>query len=64
MALGCTALRTQSELMIRQVQLIRRTKEATTQAACVRNARGYYSEYGSPWFDHRENDDAPYMFRS
>ena len=32
-ALGCTAIRTQTELMIRRV----------TQAACARNTRGYHS---------------------
>jgi len=63
-ALGCMAIRTQTELMIRQVQFIRRTEEATTQAACARNARGYHSEYGNSRFNNRENDDAYYMFRS
>jgi len=42
-ALGCMAIRTQTELMIRRVQLIRRTKEAATQAACAGNTRGYHS---------------------
>ena len=46
-ALGCMAIRTQTELMIRQVQFIRRTKEAATQAACARNTRGYHSVYGN-----------------
>jgi len=32
-ALGCMAIRTQTELMIRRVQFIRRTKEAATQAS-------------------------------
>jgi len=58
------AITTQSELMIRRVQFIRRTKEAATQAACAGNARRYYSEYGSSWFNKRENVDAYYMFRS
>ena len=49
-ALGCMAIRTQTELMIRRVQFIRRTKEAATQAACSRNTRGYHSEYGNSWF--------------
>ena len=63
-ALGCMAIRTQTELMIRRVQFIRRTKEAATQAACAGNSRGYQSEYGYSWFNNRENDDAYYMFRS
>ena len=63
-ALGCMAIRTQTELMIRRVQFIRRTKEAATQAACAGNSRGYHSEYGYSWFNNRENDDAYYMFRS
>ena len=42
-ALGCMAIRNQTELMIRRVQLIRRTKEAATQAACAGNTRGYHS---------------------
>ena len=63
-ALGCMAIRTQTELMIRRVQFIRRTKEAATQAACAGNSRGYHSEYGNSWFNNRENDDAYYMFRS
>ena len=63
-ALGCMAIRTQCELMIRRVQFIRRTKEAATQAACAGNTRGYHSEYGNSWFNNRENDDAYYMFRS
>jgi len=46
-ALGCMAIRTQTKLMIRQVQFIRRTKEAATQAACAGNARRYHSEYGN-----------------
>ncbi len=54
-ALGCTAIRTQTELMIRRVQFIR-TKEAVTQAACAGNTRGYHSEYGNSWFNNREND--------
>jgi len=61
---GCMAIRTQTELMIRRVQFVRRTKEAATQAACAGNARGYHSEYGNSWFNNRENDDAYYMFRS
>ena len=63
-ALGCMAIRIQTELMIRRVQFIRRTKEAVTQAACAENTRGYNSEYGNSWFNNRENDDAYYMFRS
>ena len=63
-ALGCMAIRTQTELMIRRVQFIRRTKEARTQAACTGNSRGYYSKYGNSWFNNRENDDSYYMFRS
>jgi len=62
--LGCMAIRTQTELMIRRVQFTRRTKEAATQAACAGNTRGYHSEYGNSWFNNRENDDANYMFRS
>jgi len=58
------AIRTQTELMIRRVQFIRRTKQAATQAACAGNTRGYHSEYGNSWFNHRENDDAYHMFRS
>ena len=56
------AIRTQTELMIRRVQFIRKTKEASTQAACARNTRGYHS--GNSWFNNRENDKAYYMFRS
>jgi len=63
-ALGCMAIRTQTELMIGRVQFIRRTKEASTQAACAGNTRGYHSEYGNLLFNNRENDDAYYMFRS
>ena len=63
-ALGCMAIRTQCELMIRRVRFIRRTKEAATQAACAGNTRGYHSEYGNSWFNNRGNDDAYYMFRS
>ncbi len=63
-ALGCMAIRTQTELVIRWVQFIRRTKEAATQAACAGDSRGYHSEYGNSWFNNRENDDANYMFRS
>ena len=62
-ALGCMAIRTQTELIIRRVQFIRRTEEAATQAACAGNARGYHSEYGNSWFNNRENDDSYYMFR-
>jgi len=62
--LGCMVIRTQTELMIRRVQFIRRTKEAATQAACAGNSRGYRSEYMNSWFNNRENDDACYMFRS
>jgi len=62
--LGCMAIRTQTELMIRRVQFIRRTKEAATQAACAGNSRGYHSEYGNSSFNNRENDDAYYVFRS
>ena len=61
-ALGCMAIRTQTELMIRRVQFIR-TKEAATQAACAGYTRGYHSEYGNSWFSNRENDDTYYMFR-
>ena len=63
-ALGCMAIRTRTELMIRQVQFIRRTKEAATQAACAGNTRGCHLEYGNSWFNNRENDYAYYMFRS
>jgi len=62
--LDCMAIRTQTELMIRRVQFIRRSKEAATQAACAGNTRGYHSEYGNSWFNNRENDEAYYMFRS
>ena len=57
-------IRTQTELMIRRVQFIRRTKEAATQVARAGNTRGYHSEYGNSSFNNRENDDAYYMFRS
>ena len=60
-ALGCMAIRTQPELMIRRVQFIRRTKGAATQATCAGNIRGYHSEYGNSWFNNRENDDACYI---
>jgi len=46
-ALGCMAIKTQTELMIRRVKFIRRTKEAATQAACAGNTRRYHSEYGN-----------------
>ena len=62
--LGCMAIRTQTELLIRRVQFIRRTKEAATQAECAGNTRGYHSEYGNSWFNNKENDDAYYMFLS
>ena len=45
-------------------KIIRRTKEAATQAACVGNTRRYHSEYVNSWLNNRENDDAYYMFRS
>jgi len=51
-------IRTQTELMIRRVKFMIRTKEAATQAACAKTARGYYSEYGNSWFSNRENDGA------
>ncbi len=63
-ALGCMAIRTQTELMMGRVRFVRRTKEAATQAACAGNTRGYRSEYGNSWFNNKENDDACYMFRS
>ena len=44
-SLGCMAIRTQTELTIRRVRFIRRTKEASTQAACAGNIKGYHSEY-------------------
>ena len=44
--IGCMAIRTQTELMIRRVQFIRRTKESATQAACAGNTIRYDSEYG------------------
>jgi len=50
------ATRNKSEQTIRRVQLTRRTKEVATQTACAENARGYYSEYGSSWFNNRENN--------
>ena len=56
-ALGCMAIRTQTELMIRRLQFIRRTKVAATQATCAGNTIGYHSEYGNLWFNNRENDD-------
>jgi len=59
-ALGCMAIRTQTEQMIRRVQFMRRIKEAATQAACAGNSRGYHSEYWNSWFNNRENDDAYY----
>ncbi len=62
--LGSMAIRTQTELMIRRIQFIRRTKEAATQTACAENTRGYHSEYGNSWFNNRESDDANYIFRS
>jgi len=40
--LGCMAIRTKSELMIRRVQFIRRTNEAATHVACAGNARGHH----------------------
>ena len=57
-------IRTQTELMIRRVQFIRRKKEAATQAACAGNTRGYHSEYGNSWFNNRGSDDSYNMFRS
>ena len=47
---------TQTELMIRRVHFIRRTKEAATQVVCAGNAREYHLEYGNSWFNNREND--------
>ena len=58
------AIRTQTELMIRRVQFIRRTKEAATQAACAGNTKRYHSEHENSCLNDRENDDAYYMFRS
>ena len=46
-ALGCMAIRTQTDLIILRAQFTRRTKDATTQAACAGNTRGYHSEYGN-----------------
>lgn len=46
-AFGCITIRTQSELIIRRVQFIRRTNEAPTQATCTGNAKGYHSEHGN-----------------
>jgi len=40
---------------------IRRTKDATTQAVCVGNAREYYSENGSSCFNKLENADVLYF---
>ena len=40
------AIRTQSKLMIRRVQFIRRKKDAATLAACAGDSRKHYSEYG------------------
>jgi len=54
---------TQTELMIRREQFIRRTKEAAAQAAYVGDARGYHSEYGNSWVNYRENDNAYYIYR-
>ncbi len=51
-ALGCMTIRTQTELMIRRAQFIRRTKETATQVACARNARRYNSEYENSWFNN------------
>ena len=48
------AIRTQTELMIRRVLLMRRTKEIATQAACAGNTSGYHSEYGNSYFSNRE----------
>jgi len=56
-ALGCMAIRTQTELMIRRV------KEAATKAAYAGNTRGYHSEYGNSWFHNKENDAAYHLFR-
>jgi len=38
-ALGCMAIRTQNELIIRRVQFMRRIKEVATQAACQKYQR-------------------------
>ena len=38
LALGCMAIRTQAELMIHRVQLIRRTKEAATALLLFRTS--------------------------
>jgi len=62
--LGCMTIRTQTELIIRRVQFIRRTKEAATQAACAGNTKGHHSEYGNSLFNNRENDDAISMLRA
>jgi len=49
------AIRNQNDLMIRRVQFMRKTKDAATQVACSRNARGYYLKYGSSRFNNRRN---------
>ena len=56
MAIGCMAIRTQSELTIRRVQFTRRTKEASTRAACARNVKGQRISFRI-WFNNRENED-------
>jgi len=42
----------------------KKEKRGCYSAACAGDARGYYSEYWSSWFNNRENDDVYYMFRS
>ena len=63
-ALGCAAVRLQSDLLIRRIQFIRSTRNAACAAACAGPPRGYFHEYGNSWFNNRENDDAYNMFRS
>ena len=63
-ALGCAAVRLQHNLLIRQIQFIRSTRNAAYTAACTGPPRGYFHEYGNSWFNNRENDDAHNIFRS
>ena len=64
MALGCAAVRLQSDLLIRRIQFIRSTRNAAHAAACAGPQKGYYHEYGNSWFNNNENEDAYNMFRS
>ena len=63
-AIGCAAVRLQSNLLICRIQFIRSTRNGAFAAACAGPPRGCFHEYGNSWFNNRENDDAYNMFQS